>query len=228
VGAHYRQRRLRTPVWPILQSIYANTGNTRNHWDRLFFGKQTGLGHRRAFLSVGHGCHALVLLPLGCDHDIYGQLQGRQSALRRISSRTNNGSRQRAASVGGLFHRTFGLNPNSSHFRATSSTLAVIATVRQRCSLKSPWSATTPTVRRRSRSPSPSRARHENPVQVRKMGGAISSAIDALMTVPTQADRSLAEIDDLHGAVLVRLRTWCHAGPCRDPARIREALQAYC
>jgi hypothetical protein len=41
--------------------------------------------------------------------------------------------------------------------------------------------------------------------QVRKTGGAISSAIDALMTVPTQADRGLAEIGDLHGAVLVQL-----------------------
>jgi hypothetical protein len=39
--------------------------------DRLFFGQQTGLGHRRALLRVSHGCHALVLLPFGCDHYVY-------------------------------------------------------------------------------------------------------------------------------------------------------------
>ena len=43
VGAHYRQRCLRTAVWPILQDICANTGSARTHWDRLFLASKQGL-----------------------------------------------------------------------------------------------------------------------------------------------------------------------------------------
>jgi hypothetical protein len=46
------------------------------------------------------------------------------------------------------------------------------------------------------------------------------------MPIPTDAERRLGEIDDLHSVVLVRLRTWHHAGPDRDPKSIREALRA--
>jgi hypothetical protein len=28
--------------------------------------------NRRALFGVGHGCHAVVLLPFGCDHYFYG------------------------------------------------------------------------------------------------------------------------------------------------------------
>ncbi|MCK1480488.1 hypothetical protein IVB27_38590 [Bradyrhizobium sp. 197] len=48
------------------------------------------------------------------------------------------------------------------------------------------------------------------------------------MPIPTAIDRSIAEIDDLHNLVLVRLRTWQRAGPNhRDPASIRQALRDY-
>ena len=47
------------------------------------------------------------------------------------------------------------------------------------------------------------------------------------MPIPTAYDQRLAEIDDLHGAVTVRLRTYRYAGQNRDPASIRKALQAY-
>jgi hypothetical protein len=35
------------------------------------------------------------------------------------------------------------------------------------------------------------------------------------MPVPTQHDRDMAEIDDLHGVVMIRLRTLQHAGTRR-------------
>jgi hypothetical protein len=47
------------------------------------------------------------------------------------------------------------------------------------------------------------------------------------MSIPTQIDAALGEIDDLHAVVMVRVRTWHHAGPNRDPKSIREALQVY-
>jgi hypothetical protein len=47
------------------------------------------------------------------------------------------------------------------------------------------------------------------------------------MPIPTHIDAALGEIDDLHAVVMVRVRTWHHAGPGRDPKSIREALQAY-
>jgi hypothetical protein len=66
------RRCLRTAVWPILQDLRANTGRARTRGDRLFPGKQTGLGQRRALLGVSHGCNAIVLLPFGRGHCIYG------------------------------------------------------------------------------------------------------------------------------------------------------------
>jgi hypothetical protein len=47
------------------------------------------------------------------------------------------------------------------------------------------------------------------------------------MPIPTHFDYQLVAIDDLHGCVLGRLRTYHRAGPDRDPAAIREALKAY-
>jgi hypothetical protein len=47
------------------------------------------------------------------------------------------------------------------------------------------------------------------------------------MPIPTKADGDLAAIDDLHGVVLVRLRTWHRGGPDRDPRSIKEALRQY-
>ena len=47
------------------------------------------------------------------------------------------------------------------------------------------------------------------------------------MPIPTQFDRAIAEIDDLGVAVLNRLRIYHRAGPNRDPASIRAALQDY-
>jgi hypothetical protein len=47
------------------------------------------------------------------------------------------------------------------------------------------------------------------------------------MPIPTRQDQDLADIDDTHGVIMVRLRTWSHAGPRRDPASIRAALQQY-
>lgn len=47
------------------------------------------------------------------------------------------------------------------------------------------------------------------------------------MAIPTATDHKLAEIDDLHGTVMVRLRTYTHAGANRDPRSIREAAQTY-
>jgi hypothetical protein len=47
------------------------------------------------------------------------------------------------------------------------------------------------------------------------------------MPIPGPVDAALAEIDDLHNSILVRLRVWQRAGPNRDPKSIREALQTY-
>jgi len=47
------------------------------------------------------------------------------------------------------------------------------------------------------------------------------------MPIPTQHDRDLAEVDDFHSVVTVRLRTLHHAGPRRDGASVREALARY-
>jgi hypothetical protein len=47
------------------------------------------------------------------------------------------------------------------------------------------------------------------------------------VAIPTQVDRDLAEIDSAASTVLLRLRTYHHAGPNRTPATIREALQVY-
>jgi len=72
VGARYRERGLRTAVWPLLQNICANTGGACNRWNRLLLGKQTGLGQRHALICIGRSCHAVVLLPVGCCHDLHG------------------------------------------------------------------------------------------------------------------------------------------------------------
>jgi hypothetical protein len=47
------------------------------------------------------------------------------------------------------------------------------------------------------------------------------------MPIPTRADQQLAEIDDLRGAIMVRLRVYRYAGKNRNPASIREALVEY-
>jgi hypothetical protein len=47
------------------------------------------------------------------------------------------------------------------------------------------------------------------------------------MPIPTEFDRSIAAIEDLATAVLTRLRIFYRAGANRDPAAVREALQAY-
>jgi hypothetical protein len=47
------------------------------------------------------------------------------------------------------------------------------------------------------------------------------------MSIPGDIERRLGEIDDLHSLVLVRLRSWHHAGPTRDPRQISEALRQY-
>lgn len=48
------------------------------------------------------------------------------------------------------------------------------------------------------------------------------------MAIPTRFDHELAAIDDMHGSVMIRLRTWRRADPARrDPGAIREALRAY-
>jgi hypothetical protein len=46
--------------------------------------------------------------------------------------------------------------------------------------------------------------------------------------IPTNADRSLSAIDDLHGVVLIRCRTFHFGGRLGDPQNIRQALQEYC
>ncbi|WP_027578547.1 hypothetical protein [Bradyrhizobium sp. Ai1a-2] len=48
------------------------------------------------------------------------------------------------------------------------------------------------------------------------------------MAIPTREDYALAEIDNLHGNVMVRLKNfrWANAR-VKDPAAIREALVAY-
>lgn len=62
-----------------------------------------------------------------------------------------------------------------------------------------------------------------------RLGNAAANRADhgELMPVPTQADHDLASIDDLHAAVVVRLRTYQRAGQGRDAASIREALHSY-
>lgn len=48
------------------------------------------------------------------------------------------------------------------------------------------------------------------------------------MAIPTRFDHELAAIDDMHGSVMIRLRTWRRADPARrDPGAIRDALRAY-
>jgi hypothetical protein len=51
--------------------------------------------------------------------------------------------------------------------------------------------------------------------------------IDA-MPIPTRRDEALAAIDEAHAVVVVRCRAFIHAGQRRDPATIKQALQAYC
>lgn len=46
------------------------------------------------------------------------------------------------------------------------------------------------------------------------------------MTIPTHADRQLDDLENLHGAIMIKLRTWRHAGR-RDAETIRRLLQAY-
>jgi hypothetical protein len=47
------------------------------------------------------------------------------------------------------------------------------------------------------------------------------------MPIPTQHDRAMAEVDDLHGVVMIRLRTLQHAGARRGVAGVRLALEDY-
>jgi hypothetical protein len=47
------------------------------------------------------------------------------------------------------------------------------------------------------------------------------------MPTPTPFDKAVAAIEDLHGCVIGRLRTYHHAGRDRDPASIRQALKDY-
>lgn len=47
------------------------------------------------------------------------------------------------------------------------------------------------------------------------------------MAIPTQFDAQLAEIDDLAGCVMIKLRTLQHAGGSRDIRGLRELLQTY-
>jgi hypothetical protein len=47
------------------------------------------------------------------------------------------------------------------------------------------------------------------------------------MPIPTPYDRSLGEIDDLHGCVLIKLRTLQHAGAGHGVTGLRELLQTY-
>jgi hypothetical protein len=48
------------------------------------------------------------------------------------------------------------------------------------------------------------------------------------MPIPTAHDRSLAKIDDLHGCVLIKLRTLQHAGAAgHGVTGLRELLQTY-
>lgn len=47
------------------------------------------------------------------------------------------------------------------------------------------------------------------------------------MSIPTRHDHDMAEIEALHGVVMVRLRTWHRAGARRTDAGVKEALAAY-
>ena len=47
------------------------------------------------------------------------------------------------------------------------------------------------------------------------------------MPIPTELDRTLAALDDLHNGLLARLRIYHRAGRDRDPAHIRVELQGY-
>jgi hypothetical protein len=47
------------------------------------------------------------------------------------------------------------------------------------------------------------------------------------MAIPTKFDAQLAEIDDLAGCVMIKLRTLQHAGASRDISGLRELLQNY-
>lgn len=47
------------------------------------------------------------------------------------------------------------------------------------------------------------------------------------MPIPTQHDRAMAEIDDLHGVVVIRLRTMRYSGARQGAAGVREALREY-
>ncbi|WP_426418480.1 hypothetical protein [Bradyrhizobium genosp. A] len=47
------------------------------------------------------------------------------------------------------------------------------------------------------------------------------------MAIPTPNDHALAELEALHGVVMVRCRTLLRAGQRRDKAAIVDALAAY-
>ena len=47
------------------------------------------------------------------------------------------------------------------------------------------------------------------------------------MPIPTQYDRDLAEIDDLHGFVIIRLRTLQHGGAGHNGGDVRQAWEQY-
>jgi hypothetical protein len=47
------------------------------------------------------------------------------------------------------------------------------------------------------------------------------------MPIPGPVDAVLSELEDLHSVILVRLRTWHHAGSGRDPQAVRAALRQY-
>jgi acyl-homoserine lactone acylase PvdQ len=48
------------------------------------------------------------------------------------------------------------------------------------------------------------------------------------MAIPMPQDYALVELENLHSVVMVRCRAFLHAGQRRDPASIRQVLQAYC
>ncbi|MGM4870662.1 hypothetical protein AB7645_05475 [Bradyrhizobium sp. 956_D2_N1_5] len=47
------------------------------------------------------------------------------------------------------------------------------------------------------------------------------------MGIPTSQDHALADIEALHGVVMVRCRAFVHARQSRNPASIKEALRDY-
>lgn len=47
------------------------------------------------------------------------------------------------------------------------------------------------------------------------------------MPIPTPRDHQLDDLENLHGAIMIALRTYQHAGRRRDPEAIRRMLVNY-